>query len=131
MNSAMLDTYFTEVEHAVRDFPYTTSYVFEKKFYNATQGFLKGIILFKDESVLEFVEVKDINNSTKLKYRYHYRDKTHCLIFRYDNAPHHKALTAFPHHKHETEENVINSSEPELLDILREIRIFLTKKSSL
>lgn len=125
----MLDAYFAELEEAVRDFPYTVSYSFQKKFYGASQGFVKGSVLLQDESVLEFVEVKDADRPGKLKYRYHYRDKDYRLIFRYDNAPHHKSLVSFPHHKHQSsEENVQESGEPGLFDILREIKVLIGGK---
>jgi hypothetical protein len=34
------------------------------------QGFIRGIILFDDDTQLEFVEVKDTDVSEKIKYRF-------------------------------------------------------------
>ncbi len=42
------------------------------------------------------------------------------MIFRYDNAYHHKKINTFPHHKHIGNE-VKSSSEPYFIDILIEI----------
>lgn len=126
----MLEVYFVELEQALRDFPAVVSYSFQKKVYNARQGFVKGMLLLRDESVLEFVEVKDADRPDKLKYRYHYRDKNHRLIFRYDNAPHHKNLPSFPYHKHQSsEDNLQESREPELLDVLCEIKRLLEEQA--
>jgi hypothetical protein len=42
------------------------------------------------------------------------------MLFRYDNAPHHPEIDAYPHHKH-TSDGIIPSSMPSLQDILNEI----------
>ncbi|MFH1907434.1 MAG: DUF6516 family protein [Chloroflexota bacterium] len=47
-------------------------------------------------------------------------DENQALIFRYDNAPHHKEVKTFPHHKHFPEE-VTTSQEPTLHTVLMEI----------
>lgn len=69
---------------------------------------------------MDFVEVKDIDIKSKVKYRYHYMDDHDTLIFRYDNAPHHRNITTFPYHKHDRNE-IKASSEPTLFDVLLEI----------
>lgn len=56
----------------------------------------------------------------KLKYRYQYMDAGQTTLFRYDNAPHHREIGTFPHHKHASDE-VRESAEPTLRDILLEI----------
>jgi hypothetical protein len=47
-------------------------------------------------------------------------DENQAMIFRYDNAPHHKSIQTFPHHKH-TPGQVQASPEPTLHDVLLEI----------
>jgi hypothetical protein len=47
-------------------------------------------------------------------------DDRQALIFRYDNAPHHREVGTFPHHKHE-QDQVSASQEPTLFDVLFEI----------
>ncbi len=42
------------------------------------------------------------------------------MIFRYDNAHHHASVSTFPHHKHD-EENIKESVEPNLDQVLLEI----------
>ncbi|OPF18950.1 hypothetical protein B1L04_05880 [Microcystis aeruginosa KW] len=57
-------------------------------------------------------------------YAYQYMNTMNILIFRYDNTPHHKKLNlpTYPHHKHDSsEENVILSAAPTLLEVLQEI----------
>jgi hypothetical protein len=44
------------------------------------------------------MEVVDIEQAGKVKYRYQYMDEARNLLFRYDNAPHHAEIDSFPHH---------------------------------
>ncbi|MFP4395896.1 MAG: DUF6516 family protein [Anaerolineales bacterium] len=53
-------------------------------------------------------------------YKFHYRADDEKLIFRYDNAPHHRNLATFPAHKH-TEDDVIEARPPDFTEVLREI----------
>lgn len=116
----MIEAYFDKVEKTIQDFPNIRSYTLRKKVYSTKQGFISGSITFVDDSRLDFVEIKDSDIIEKIKYRYQYMDTTNTLIFRYDNAPHHKHLKTFPHHKH-VHNDVKESSEPTLFDVLLEI----------
>ncbi len=81
---------------------------------------ISGDILFNNENQLSFMELKHLDETEKIKYKYHYMDKNKNLIFRYDNAQHHHDIETFPHHKHTTK-NIENSKEPELKNVLNEI----------
>lgn len=118
----MIDDYFEKLEKTVLDFKrIILSYGIYKKAYNERQGFIKGDIVFADNSQLCFIEVKNTEVNPKVKYRYHFMDKDNELIFRYDNAYHYKELKTYPNHKHIGDE-VCESNEPELYDILIEIQ---------
>jgi hypothetical protein len=116
----MIEAYFAEIEIILQDFPNIRTYTLKKKVYNAKQGYIGGSITFESGCRLDFIEVKDVEVPGKVKYRYHYMDKNQAMIFRYDNAPHHKHIPTFPHHKHNLNE-VGESPEPTLYDILLEI----------
>ncbi len=86
------------------------------EFFEVTpdEGFIRGGILFIDGSKLRFFEYIVVSATgivKKLKYRYHYEDPNGELIFRYDNAPHHRQLKTYPHHKH-VRDKVVESHEP-------------------
>lgn len=49
------------------------------------------------------------------------------LLFRYDNAPHHREIPTSPHHKH-TSNEILQSSMPFLKDVINEIAAILIKK---
>ncbi|MCK5720162.1 MAG: hypothetical protein KAH84_09480 [Thiomargarita sp.] len=116
----MIEKYFLQIESLIQEFVDIDSYSINKKVYNYKQGFISGSILFKNGDKLEFVEVKDSGIKAKLKYRYQYMNENGKLIFRYDNAPHHKHIKTFPHHKH-IGEKVEACEEPILSNILLEI----------
>ena len=116
----MIATYFKLIDSLLQDFPIIVSYTLTKKIYNRKQGYIGGSITFENGHRLDFIEVKNVDADGKIKYRYQYMDAQQGLIFRYDNAPHHKHLRTFPHHKHaggKTQERL----EPTLHDVLIEI----------
>lgn len=116
----MIEAYFNRLESDLSDFPSIRSCTLTKKSYNTKQGFIKGVLIFDDDSRLEFVEIKHTDIQAKIKYRYHYMDKEQALIFRYDNAPHHRHLNTFPHHVH-LPHKVEACNEPTLFDVLMQI----------
>jgi len=122
----MINKYFEEIEQSISYFRNIRTYTLIKKIYNDKQGFITGTIIFKDNAILEFAEVKDIDVRPKIKYRYHYMNMKNELIFRYDNARHHKEISTYPHHKH-LEDKVFESSEMNLLDVLLEIEQIIRK----
>ena len=54
-----------------------------------------------------------------IRYAYHI-SKGSELIIRWDNAPNHKQIATFPHHKH-VGETILESNEVEIEVILREL----------
>lgn len=117
----MFNNYFRSIEDIILSFSNIQTYTLTTKLYNAKQGFVKGIITFIDQSKLEFIEVKDIELSEKIKYRYHFMDKENNLIFRYDNAKHHIKIKSYPHHKH-LRDSILECPEPNIFEILFEIK---------
>lgn len=83
---------------------------------------IEGRLRFWDGSLLEFSEALIEQGVILLKtdYSYHYQAADGTVIFRYDNAPHHRHIATFPHHKH-TAQDVVDSKPPHLIDVLREI----------
>jgi len=116
----MIERYFDRLERDILYFRNIRSYSLYKKVYSSKQGFMSGSVIFMDESILEFSEVKDVESEYRIKYRYHYMNKDKDLIFRYDNANHFSNIATFPHHKH-LEDDVMESDEPGLFDVLLEI----------
>jgi hypothetical protein len=75
-------------------------------------------IIFIDNIVLHVNEVI-IPEDFYFKYSYQWQNPNNQLIIRWDNAPHHPKIPTFPHHKHiQTDENVIESKETDLIAVL-------------
>ncbi len=116
----MIESYFAEIETAIQAFPNIRGYTLRKKIYNQRQGYIGGTIIFSNGYQLDFIEVKNSDVPNKIKYRYQYMDESRSLIFRQDNAPHHKQIPTFPHHQH-TQDDIVASAEPTLRDVLLKI----------
>jgi hypothetical protein len=75
-------------------------------------------ITFTDDSLLF---AKEYISATERKYAFHWQDSSGKMLARWDNSPHHKNLPTFPHHKH-IADNIQACKEPEMNDVLNEIR---------
>lgn len=84
---------------------------------------LKLILYFKDGSNLRVTEQWE---GEKLKrYSYYWLTAENDLKIGWDNAPHHKKLNTFPHHKHvEQQKNIQLSKETTLEEVIK----IITKK---
>ena len=82
------------------------------KYYNWENGFYYKVrIQIKDNTSLHAKEYKDINERS---YSFHWQNENNRLIIRWDNAPHHRYIKTFPHHKHLPDK--IEESVPMTLD---------------
>jgi hypothetical protein len=124
----MISNYFDDVKSQIEKFSHIVeNYELREKSYSNERGYIEGELSFIDESRLDFAEVKDVGREGKIKYNYHYMDNANDLIFRCDNAKHHKIIKTFPNHKHLPKE-IIACSEPEINDVLSEIEGRILKK---
>lgn len=121
----MISDYFQQMETKSSEMRIISEKSIEFREFDIDEGFIKGTILFIDGSMLELMEY--LKGEIRLKYRFHYMNEMGQLIFRYDNAPHHKVST-FPDHKH-IAEGVIASSPQKLPDVLNEIEMFISGRS--
>jgi len=89
---------------------------------------LNSHLIFIDDSILV---VKDyVFQNNERKYSYHWMDMNHKMILRWDNCEHWKNIETFPHHCHNGESGIIESSYACSLDeILFIIRKKIIKKT--
>lgn len=124
----MIKKYFKRIEKLLDNHSHIIEdQIIKTNTFADDKGSIEGEVFFIDETTLDFLEIVNTNKANKEKYRYHYMDKDKQLIFRYDNAQHHRELKTFPHHKH-TEKGVEESKEPDLEIVLKEIEIKLINK---
>ncbi|MCF8459169.1 MAG: DUF6516 family protein [Flavobacteriales bacterium] len=119
--SCIILDYFEELERVISEFlPIISSHSTTTKVYGKNKGFIRGEIVFSNGHQLSFAEVVDLEQASKMKYRYHLMDENGALIFRYDNAPHFPNLKTFPNHKN-LPNDVLESEEPNLPAVLMDI----------
>jgi hypothetical protein len=119
----MIQRYLDDIEKVIGYHPTILSSTLQKRLGpDGKTIYLTGSIMFTDLSVLELAvfAVETRNKIAVDKYRFQYMDKKGRMAFRYDNAPHHREASTFPHHKH-LPDRVIPSTQPSLADILNEI----------
>ena len=119
----MIAEYFQEVEFRLKIAKIITDKSIDLREFSATEGMLRGKLLFVDGSMLEFMEY--LQEENRLKYRFHLMDNEGNMILRYDNAPHHKDISSFPHHKH-LPSSVAESVDKGIMDVLDEIEILMS-----
>lgn len=79
-------------------------------------------IVFTDSSILFATDI-NISFENRRKYSFHWQDSEKSLISRWDNAPHYPEIITYPNHQHlGSEENVLPSSEMNLVEILEIIQ---------
>lgn len=119
----MISRYIEKMEEAISSSPIIVSSSIQKYFGpSGREAYSHGKLTFIDLSTLEF-SIFVIERKRKLlldKYRFQYMDSAKKLIFRYDNAPHHKEIPTFPMHKH-LGDKVIESTLPDFKELMEEI----------
>ena len=73
--------------------------------------------------------VRELATADESKYSYHWQTQNGKLICRWDNAPHHREIDTFPHHKHEdSKEKALPSEEIMIGGVLEVIEIKILQK---
>ncbi|MFH0975316.1 MAG: DUF6516 family protein [Spirochaetota bacterium] len=74
---------------------------------------VKVVLINESELFIREYSDKEVRN-----YSYHWQDKNGKLIIRWDNSPHHKNISTFPHHKH-NKNKIIPSFEIDISGIFK------------
>ena len=106
-----------EIFRLLDDTPIVKSYtVLDFKAWN-TGYYIKIEIILRNGTFLYAREYSDVEERN---YSFHWQDDQGVLLIRWDDAPHHKNLNTYPHHRHRG--NVIEAStDISLEDVLRYI----------
>jgi len=121
----LIEDYFQQIQFLIESSSIVQLFNLERDKRGMYEGFIRGKLNFKDNSLLHFREFVYVEISIDRKmYSYQYMNSENNLIFRYDNTEHHQKLnlSTFPHHKHDgSEDNVVTSDAPFLNDVLKEV----------
>ncbi len=120
-----IEAHFEQLRETIDSCPVVHSFDMTYDKRGSHEGFIRGEVYFVDGSMLHLREFVDVETAIdRLIYVYQYMNFARKLVFRYDNTGHHKKLNlpTYPHHKHNGSElNVLASSAPDLMAVLREI----------
>jgi hypothetical protein len=118
--------YFRTIEQSLSNSKFIADRTVDFKEFSSNEGMVRGRLLFLGGYVLTFMEYIQVGKE-RPKYRFNLTDSKGNMIFRYDNAAHHRDVPTFPHHKH-TSTEVKPSREVGFVEVLSEIEnIILTE----
>ncbi len=124
----MIEEYLKEIDELISASPEVIDVEVIRRSVWDTE--LEKVVLYRyrlkmsDGSLLELTErlVEEKGTLSIKKYRHHWQSPDGQVIKRWDNAPHHPEIDAFPHHLHNgSESNVIGHAEISGLDVLRTV----------
>ncbi len=119
-----INDYLIQLESLINSFSIVSAYNLTIDRKTDDIAFISGNIEFRDGSILDFKEFCESTERgiEKYKYAYNYRLSLD-LLFRYDNAPDPgaKELKNFPCHKHLKNNEIVESKQIDLKNVLEEI----------
>lgn len=115
----VITDYFKSIEQLLNDSAFIVDKSLDFKEFSSEEGMVRGKLLFLGGYILNFMEYILIRKE-KPKYSFNFTDGKGNLIFRYDNAAHHRDIPTFPHHKH-AGPVVHSSKEIALAEVISEI----------
>jgi hypothetical protein len=122
----VIEAYFRSVDALLANSPWVREYnvYYDKR--SLSRGYLRGDVIFHDESLLHLREFVSIGVEVeRMVYTYHYQKADGSRVFRYDNTPHYPELIYAPHHRHGEGNDVMGIPPPNLESILQEIALLL------
>jgi hypothetical protein len=119
-----IEDYFQQIHALLNTCPIALGFTIEQDRRSTHDGFIRAQVFFSDGSSLhvrEFIHVQ--TEPERLAYAYQYLGTDARMIWRYDNAGHHRklGLATYPHHKHVGEQQIVASDAPDLAAVLREV----------
>ncbi|KPA12062.1 hypothetical protein MHK_007723 [Candidatus Magnetomorum sp. HK-1] len=123
-----ISEYLTMIKENLLSDTLIHSFLIIKERSNMTDGHIRAKTTLSNGDLLEFSEYFQLSHSKKIDiitYSYHWTDKDHNLITRWDNAPHFPDLTNYPHHIHAGTENKVSPSTS--IDFFKVIKIIAKK----
>ncbi len=92
-----------------------------------------SVKLIKIKAVLKgkcLLYITELHTKNYQKYSYHCQKDNGDLIVRWDNKPHWKDMSTYPHHKHENDQ-VYPSYRVTIIDVLGQVKEKIAKKKGL
>lgn len=122
----MLESHRSQIEKTMQQTAAILSYSLNVVQLSPVTGYIEGDAVFFEGVRLVFFELWQLSagNLERKKYRFQCMDSGDQLVFRYDNAPHHRTIASFPHHKH-TPSGIVVSSAPNIANVIAEVELYV------
>lgn len=120
---ARITEYFSHLLKEIEDSAWVRNEDITFREIGENEGYIRGVLDLQNGyqlHVAEYVMMEGADPVTQ-KYRFQLQTSDGIFIARWDNAPHHKEINSFPHHKHCKNGDVIDSSIDtisQMLDVL-------------
>jgi len=85
------------------------------EYYTGSENYVKIKAILINDSILY---IREYFNEEMMDYSYHWQAENGDLIQRWDNAPYHKEISTFPHHRH-LGSDIFPSNEIGLEEVLK------------
>jgi hypothetical protein len=123
-----VSAYFDEVKSLLITEPSIGSFDILREVVKEKEGLLRIKAMLTNKDILEIFEYVTVDREEPVvntysfhTYSFHWQDERGNLLSRWDNAPHHKEVTSFPHHRH-LENGVVSSKQVTLKEVLEIIQ---------
>jgi hypothetical protein len=128
-----VDQYYTQLLEIANRNPWIIHEDIVFREIDNNEAYNKGTFYIYGGYVLHIAEYVKIDGNTIrcLKYRYQLQDKDDILIFRWDNAPHHKNIPTHPFHKHCQNGTIVSSKEMNLFFVMEQLDEILSRSPDL
>jgi hypothetical protein len=114
--------YYLDLQDVIHATPFVLRSDLRFEEIDVNECYIRGVLLLVGGFELHIAEyVVTEPDPTRPKYRYHLQSSSNDLIARWDNAPHHRSVPTFPHHRHDGEGKVhptLPVSVSEVLDAI-------------
>jgi hypothetical protein len=114
--------YLQSVQRAIAQTPYLISTEITFDEISRDECYIHGTLHLDGGFELHFAEYVVLSpRLNRLKYRYHLQRADGALVTRWDNVAHHRHVSTFPHHRHDTNGEITASPPADLPYVLQAI----------
>ncbi len=118
--------YYLSLQEAVHNAPHVLRSDLQFEEIDVNECYTRGVLVLVGDFELHIAEyVITQPTLTRPKYRYHLQTSAGKLVSRWDNAPHHPAVSTFPDHRHDDRGDIHPSSSMNISDVLSAVLRFI------
>lgn len=114
--------YYLSLQSAIHTAPHVLRTDIQFEEIDANECYVRGVLSLVGGFELRIAEYTVTEPVlTRQKYRYHLQTSDGKQVCRWDNAPHHPAVSTFPDHRHDEHDEVHPTLPVSILDVLNAV----------